>query len=80
MKAGLSIVETLTVKEQCALIYEILKLTAIGPTVADLRAIGGTQKSGIMLHSKMISKTDEFKLINQSVTGIYENAIDLLTI
>lgn len=80
LKAGLSIVETLTVKEQCALIYEILKLTAIGPTVADLRAIGGTQKSGIMLHSKMISKTDEFKLINQSVTGIYENAIDLLTI
>lgn len=70
----------LSVQEQGNVILEILKLTQIGLTAADLSSIGGAAKSGVMLISKNISKAQECILINQSVTGVYENRIDLLTV
>ena len=47
---------------------------------ANLSKIGGKTSSGTIKFSKNISKNDEFKLINQSVTGLYQNEIDLLTV
>ena len=37
-------------------------------------------KVGKTLTSKIISNCNEIKLINQSITGLYENEVDLLTI
>lgn len=70
----------LSLTEQCYLINEILRLTVIGAPYADLKLIGGAAKSGIPLFSKVVSKAEEFKMINQSITGIYEKEIDLLTV
>lgn len=80
MKIGREVFGQLTAREQGDVLLEILKLTQIGLTSADLSFIGGAAKSGVMLISKRISDAEEFVLINQSVTGVYENRIDLLTI
>ena len=66
--------------EQCKLISEILKLSVVGPTSADLSLIGGASESGVMRYSKNISKADKMSLINQSVTGLIETEIDMLTV
>lgn len=80
MKGSNEIILSLSLEEQCNLINEILKLSCLGPTSADLRLIKGAEKSGTMLFSKNISKAKEFKVINQSTTGFYEKEIDLLKI
>lgn len=71
---------TLSLENQCDTLLQILQLTAIGLPRADLKMIGGTASAGIMLLSKNISKAHQALLVNQSVTGIYENIIDLLTV
>lgn len=68
----------LSLEEQCKILSQILQLSVIGPTTADLVLIGGKGKSGVMLHSNNISKERDFCLINQSVTGVYEEKINLL--
>ncbi|MCD7835774.1 MAG: type II CRISPR RNA-guided endonuclease Cas9 [Lachnospiraceae bacterium] len=72
--------ENLAIEEQVITLISILQLTAIGPTTTDLTKIGGSANSGKILINKKISDCSEFKLINQSITGVYENTIDLLTI
>ena len=70
----------LEIQDQRQLLLELLKLTIIGNTMADLTLIGGAQKAGVTLIGKDITALNEFTLINQSITGIYENEIDLLTV
>lgn len=66
--------------EQCKVIMQLLKLTAVGLPKADLTAIGGTSSVGIMRINKNICGAKEFLLVNQSVTGIFEKRIDLLKV
>ncbi len=66
--------------EQGEILLEMMNLTRIGVTFANLALIGEAAKTGVMLISKNISDAEEFILINQSVTGVYENRIDLLTV
>jgi hypothetical protein len=42
--------------------------------------IGGSTSSGNMTIGKNISGYSMFELVNQSVTGIYEKGVDLLTV
>lgn len=70
----------LSIEGQCKIIGEILNLSVIGNPMADLSLIGGSKKTGVMLMSKKISEYNELTLINQSVSGIYSNTIDLLTV
>lgn len=69
-----------SVMDQCKTLAEILKLSGIGVSVANLEAIGGKKTTGVMQFLKEVTAADEFLLICQSVTGIYEKQIDLLTI
>lgn len=80
LQESVEIFADLDVSQQCKVLGEILKLTTIGPTSADLTLLGGAAKSGLMLMSKNISDADEMLLMNQSVTGIFENSIDLKTV
>jgi CRISPR-associated endonuclease Csn1 len=66
--------------KQCLVLLEILKATQIGIAVADLTLIGEASKTGVMLFGKNITGASEFKLVCQSVTGLYERSIDLLTV
>lgn len=72
--------EQLSCLEQGKVILEILKLTTIGVPSADLTLIGDKKGIGVMRINKKVSDAKEFVLINQSVTGVYENRIDLLTV
>lgn len=65
---------------QVKIIFEILKLTQLSVMTADLSAIGETANAGKTLISKEITNSAEFYLINQSVTGIFEEQVDLLTV
>lgn len=62
----------LTMEEQCASLVQVLQLTRIGDTEANLTAIGESQYSGKMRLSKHVKKSDLPALICQSVTGLYE--------
>lgn len=72
--------EQLSIFEQCKIISEILKLSMFTNIGADLNLIGGAKQAGTTFISKNICGVDEFKLVYQSPTGLYEREIDLLTI
>ena len=67
-------------KQQIKVLANILNLTMVGKAQADLKDIGGSANSGVMLMAKKINNYNEVKLINQSVTGLYQTEIDLLTV
>lgn len=70
----------LDLKSQINILSEIIKLTSVGIVSGDLSLIGGAAKAGIILISKNITDSKECMLINQSITGLYENRIDLLRV
>lgn len=66
-------------KQQIEVLYQLLHLSNIGVNEANLKAIGESSKTGVMRVNKVVSNASEFILIHQSVTGIYERQIDLLS-
>lgn len=81
LKNAWSIFIELELEEQCEVLAQIIKLTSIGPAAyGDLKLIGEAPKCGVMLMPKKISTAQEVVLINQSVTGLFESRIDLLTV
>jgi len=80
LEKGFSSFKKLPLDKQCQVLIQIFSLTAIGPVSGDLSLIGGSPNSGILGMNKKISEKNEVTLINQSVTGIYEKHINLLTV
>lgn len=71
----------LELKEQCEALVQIIKLSSIGAAAyGDLTLIKESSTCGKMLMSKKIIGAKELVLINQSVTGLFESRIDLLTV
>lgn len=65
---------------KCKLLLQLIQAYKIGVAFADLSTIKLAPQSGVMLMSKNISDNGECSIINQSVTGLYESRIDLLTV
>ncbi|MDO5564495.1 MAG: type II CRISPR RNA-guided endonuclease Cas9 [Eubacteriales bacterium] len=76
LKDGKEKFENSKLEKQLKVLSEVLKLTSIGETKADLTFIGEPKNSGILLINKKISKK-KVLLVHQSVTGLYEKSIDL---
>lgn len=72
--------KVLELAEQCKSLSIILRASAIGGNDVDLSSIKCGKQDGKMQINKNIMGNKEFYLINQSVTGLYENRIDLLTV
>lgn len=72
--------ENLTKEGQIIIIKEIMKLFSCTASRAKLNLINGPSEAGRQDIKLNISKYSQFILINQSITGIYEQEIDLLTI
>ena len=72
--------KSISKEEQAQVLNEILKLSCIGPTKANLELIGGSSNSGIMTINKKISNLTECILIHQSPTGLFEKRVDLLKV
>lgn len=71
----------LDLRKQCFVINEVLKIIHNNVMSGDLRFIGEAQKSGMMTSNSVLSDITDIntiKLINQSITGLYEIEIDLL--
>lgn len=61
----------LSIPEQCYVLYQMLRLSRIGTTVADMSLVGDAQNFGIMsLNQKLNCERDRVYLISQSVTGL----------
>ena len=72
-------VKQLSCEEQCVVLSEILWLFRCKPnTMANLQLLGGSAKAGKIVINKVISNNDSVIIKNQSVTGLYEQTIDLL--
>lgn len=70
----------LSLHEQAVVLLQILQLSQLSNLGSDLSLIGESKKSGISFINKNITETEEFLLINQSPTGLYQSEIDLKTI
>lgn len=67
----------LSLADQCVFLSNALKMFQCNPSPADLSLVGGVKSGGILVLSNNISKLSDIKLIFQSVTGIFENELDL---
>lgn len=72
--------EQLSCEEQCIVLNEILLLFKCKPNLSNLSLIGGAASSGSLKTNKLITNTESLILKNQSVTGLFEQTIDLLTV
>lgn len=70
---------SLTDEEKCYVLYQILHVFQCNPARADLKLINGSGEAGRIMTSSDISAHSEFKIIHKSITGFYEEEIDLLT-
>jgi len=71
--------DSLNISEQCNIIQKIVLLFASNTQTVDLSPIGKTHEGKVTL-SKYIESLKECVLINQSVTGLFANEVDLLHI
>lgn len=73
--------EKLTLKEQCDVLMQILGILHANVRSGDLSLLGESKQSGIVTTSSKIMPTKNiksFKIINQSITGLFEQEIELL--
>ena len=80
LSAKREIFDELSIEAQATVLYRILQLTAICLTKANLTDIGLSTATGVMLLGKNITGNEEMLLINQSITGLFINTINLLTV
>lgn len=71
--------ENLSIELQCQFLFNVMNLFSCNATLADLSLIGGSSLSGnINIPMNFSNKYTTFKIINQSVTGLYSSEIDLI--
>ncbi|MEG0895249.1 MAG: type II CRISPR RNA-guided endonuclease Cas9 [Oscillospiraceae bacterium] len=68
---------SLNLQQQCQLLYNAMILFGTTPALADLTLIGGSKNAGVLVASSNISNSNQISIINQSVTGIFKEEIDL---
>lgn len=69
----------LSLYKQCYILLEIIKILHANPVIGNLTAINGSKNSGkIPLSMHIQPKYQSFKLIYQSITGLFVQEIDLL--
>lgn len=70
----------LGMEEKCIVLSEILHMFQCQSSLANLKLIGGPASAGDILILNKISKYSQVSIINQSITGIFQQEIDLLTV
>lgn len=71
--------EGLSLYEQCYILMQIINILHANVMSGDLSAIGEAKKSGVTtISNKMQPSYKTVKLINQSISGLFEQEIDLL--
>lgn len=79
MEKKRDIFEKLSLKKQCELLMQVLNIVHANVQSGDLSLLGESKQSGIVTtSSKIQSNVKSFKLINQSITGLFETETELL--
>lgn len=79
--AGKDIFAKKSLKEQCAILGEMIKIMACGKNKANLAAIASNAAHvGSSRINGKLNPSDQVLLISQSPTGLYESVIDLQTV
>lgn len=76
-----SLFETLSLKNQCDVLMQILSILHANIRSGDLTLLGESKQSGIITTSSKVAPAKNitsFKIINQSITGLFEQEIELL--
>lgn len=74
---GREVFLTLSLEDQCRFLANAVVLFQCVPGNTDLSLAGGSPHAGTYQVGINITKQGNIKLINQSITGIFENTIDL---
>ena len=80
LESGKEKFEKLSLLDKCLVIEEILHLFQCQSSSANLGLIGGPASAGSLKISNNITNNSKVLLLNQSITGFYEQVIDLKTI
>lgn len=64
--------------EQCKVLLNILNAFKCDRTSVDISLLNGKKTAAVLTKNSCISNLSNCKLINQSITGLYETKIDLL--
>ena len=75
------IFRSLSIYEQCKIIMELLNILHANVRTGDLTLIGEAKKSGVVSIGNKIAKSStvsSFKIIHQSVTGLFEKETELI--
>ena len=81
LKDGYDSFSSLSIHDQCVVIIEILNILHANVRTGDLKLIGGASKSGVLSIGNKIEKSKtatSFKIIYQSITGLFEKEVELL--
>ena len=70
----------LSCEDKCIVLNEILHMFQCQSGAANLKMIGGPGSAGLLYLNSNITKYKKLSIINQSVTGVYQNEVDLLTV
>ena len=70
----------LSCEDKCIVLNEILHMFQCRSGAANLKMIGGPGSAGLLYLNSNITKYKKLSIINQSVTGVYQNEVDLLTV
>ena len=71
---------SLSLEEKCIVLSEILHFFQCKTGTANLKLLKGSGEAGKISISNNISKFESIQIIHQSVSGIYEQEIDLLKV
>ena len=78
LEVGRAKFEQLSLAEQCAVLAQVVQLFTCNPNLADITLIKGSKSAGRVRFNKVISNAKSAVLYNQSITGLFEQKIDLL--
>ncbi len=83
LKSHRDLFVSLPIEKQCEIIRSILYILHCNALSGDFSLLGEAKKAGIITTSMKVSETNglkSFKLINQSITGLFETEVELLDV
>ena len=68
----------LTIHDQCEVLRQLLKAFKCNRETSNIEKLNKVKQAGIIIISNSITNSKSFKLIHQSITGLFEKEVDLL--
>lgn len=77
LEKNIDLFESLSLEEECAVLYEVLHLMQCNSVLTNIELLNGGANVGKIQRNKKLSENGKCLLITQSPTGYYRNIVDL---